>query len=92
MTINSINQVQLLESNVKEVQGQLVAAQKRIASLVAELDKYKRKYRDAIDNNEYKEKYRDLVDQDFRMRQKSLTELNYDGNEFRGRYGEDESV
>lgn len=27
-----------------------------------------------------------------KMKQKSMTELNYDGNEFRGRYGEDESV
>ena len=46
------------------------------------------KYRDAIDNNEYKEKYRNLVDhqnevleRDFKMRQKSLTELNYDGDD-----------
>lgn len=30
--------------------------------------------------------------QDFRMKQKTLTELNYDGNEERGRYGEDESI
>ena len=29
---------------------------------------------------------------DQKMKQKSMTELNYDGNEFRGRYGEDESV
>ena len=29
---------------------------------------------------------------DFKMKQKSLTELNYDGNENRGRYGEDESI
>ncbi len=29
---------------------------------------------------------------DFKMKQKSMTELNYDGNETRGRYGEDESV
>ena len=29
---------------------------------------------------------------DFRMKQKTLTELNYDGNEERGRYGEDESI
>lgn len=26
-----------------------------------------------------------------KMKQKSMTELNYDGNEDRGRYGEDES-
>ena len=29
---------------------------------------------------------------DQKMKQKSMTELNYDGNETRGRYGEDESV
>ena len=29
---------------------------------------------------------------DFKIKQKSMTELNYDGNETRGRYGEDESV
>ncbi len=27
---------------------------------------------------------------DQKMKQKSMTELNYDGNETRGRYGEDE--
>ena len=87
-----MTQVEILEQTVKELQGQLQAAYTRIATLNTEVETYKKKYRDYVDNNEYKNKYRDLVDQDFRMRQKSLTELNYDGNETRGRYGEDESV
>ena len=73
---------------VKSLQAQLKAAYSRIASLSAEVDLYKKKYRDAIDNNEYKEKYRNLrdhqdniLDKDFKMRQKSLTELNYDGDD-----------
>ena len=73
---------------VKSLQAQLKAAYSRIASLSAEVDLYKKKYRDAIDNNEYKEKYRNLRDhqdsilnKDFKMRQKALTELNYDGEE-----------
>ena len=73
---------------VKSLQAQLKAAYSRIASLSAEVDLYKKKYRDAIDNNEYKEKYRNLRDhqdnilnKDFKMRQKALTELNYDGDE-----------
>ena len=73
---------------VKSLQAQLKAAYSRIAALTSEVDLYKKKYRDAIDNNEYKEKYRNLVDhqnsildRDFKMRQKSLTELNYDGDE-----------
>ena len=73
---------------VKSLQTQLRAAYSRIASLSAEVDLYKKKYRDAIDNNEYKEKYRNLRDhqdnilnKDFKMRQKSLTELNYDGDD-----------
>ena len=77
---------------VKVLQQQLKAAYSRIAALNSEVDVYKKKYRDAIDNNEYKEKYRNLVDhqnevleRDFKMRQKSLTELNYDGDdEFHG--------
>ena len=71
---------------VKALQRQLKAAYSRIAALTTEVDLYKKKYRDAIDNNEYKEKYRNLRDhqdevleRDFKMRQKSLTELNYDG-------------
>ena len=73
---------------VKALQAQLQAAYSRIAALTSEVDLYKKKYRDAIDNNEYKDKYRNLrdnqhkiLDRDFRMRQKSLTELNYDGDE-----------
>ena len=73
---------------VKVLQRQLKAAYSRIAALNSEVDVYKKKYRDAIDNNEYKEKYRNLVDhqtevleRDFKMRQKSLTELNYDGDD-----------
>ena len=73
---------------VKVLQRQLKAAYSRINALTAEVDLYKKKYRDAIDNNEYKEKYRNLVDhqneileRDFKMRQKSLTELNYDGDD-----------
>ena len=94
-----MTQIHNLEQNVKELQGQLQAAYSRIAALNTEVETYKKKYRDSIDNNVYKEKYRNLVDhqkdvldRDFKMRQKSLTELNYDGNETRGRYGEDESV
>ena len=65
----------------------------KITLLEKDLELYKAKYRDAVDNNEYKEKYRDLVDAnlDMRMKYKSMTELNWDGNEERGRYGEDES-
>ncbi len=92
-------QVKILEQTVKELQGQLQAAYSRIAALNTEVDVYKKKYRDYVDNNEYKDKYRnlidhqkDILDRDFKMRQKSLTELNYDGNETRGRYGEDESI
>ena len=73
---------------VKVLQQQLKAAYSRIAALTSEVDVYKKKYRDAIDNNEYKEKYRNLRDhqdevleRDFKMRQKSLTELNYDGDD-----------
>ena len=73
---------------IKALQSQLKAAYSRIASLNTEVDLYKKKYRDAVDNNEYKEKYRNLRDhqdailnKDFKMRQKSLTELNYDGDD-----------
>tara|TARA_B100000282_G_scaffold27413_1_gene17829 strand:- start:508 stop:771 length:264 start_codon:yes stop_codon:yes gene_type:complete len=73
---------------VKVLQAQLKAAYSRIAALTSEVDLYKKKYRDAIDNNEYKAKYRSLRDhqdevleRDFKMRQKSLTELNYDGDD-----------
>ena len=73
---------------VKVLQAQLKAAYSRIGALTTEVDLYKKKYRDAVDNNEYKEKYRNLVDhqnevleRDFKMRQKALTELNYDGDD-----------
>ncbi len=73
---------------IKALRTQLQAAHSRIALLNSEVALYKKKYRDAIDNNEYKEKYRELVDhqndildKDFKRRQKSLTELNYDGDE-----------
>lgn len=74
--------------SIKSLQAQLKAAYARIALLTTDVDLYKRKYRDAIDNNEYKEKYRNLRDhqdsileKDFKLRQKSLTELNYDGDD-----------
>ena len=73
---------------IKSLRTQLQAAYSRISLLSSEVTLYKKKYRDAIDNNEYKEKYRNLVDhqnsildRDFKMRQKSLTELNYDGDD-----------
>ena len=73
---------------IKSLRTQLQAAYSRIAALTSEVDIYKKKYRDAIDNNEYKEKYRslrdhqhDILEKDFKLRQKSLTELNYDGDE-----------
>ena len=78
----------IMYQSVKKLQAQLQAAYSRIAALSSEVDLYKKKYRDAIDNNEYKEKYRNLrdhqhaiLDKDFKMRQKSLTELNYDGDD-----------
>jgi hypothetical protein len=78
---------------ILKLKNQLDLAQKLIDRLEAELDLYKQKYRDEIDNNEYKSKYRELLDShwDQKMKQKSMTELNYDGNEDRGRNGEDES-
>ena len=72
----------------KALQAKLKASYSRIAALTTEVNLYKKKYRDAIDNNEYKEKYRNLRDhqdsileKDFKLRQKSLTELNYDGDD-----------
>lgn len=67
--------------------------EEKVVMLEHQLHIYKNKYRQEVDNNEYKEKYRDLVDAnlDMRMKYKSMTELNWDGNEDRGRYGEDES-
>ena len=73
---------------VKVLQAQLKASYSRIAALTTEVNLYKKKYRDAIDNNDYKEKYRNLRDhqdsilqKDFKLRQKALTELNYDGDD-----------
>jgi hypothetical protein len=76
-----MNDKNILESTVKELQGQLQAAYTRIGVLTEELNKYKSKYRNEVDEH---------FDQ--KMKQKSMTELNFDGNETRGRYGEDESV
>lgn len=76
-----MNTREILEQHVKELQGQLQAAYVRIGVLTEELNKYKEKYRNEVDEH---------FDQ--RMKQKSMTELNYDGNEERGRYGEDESL
>ena len=66
-----------------ELQSELAVAKRLIATLEAELDLYKQKYRDEVDNNEYKTKYRELLDShwDWKLKQKSLTELNYDGDE-----------
>ena len=76
-----MNNTLVLEATVKELQGQLQTAYSRIAVLTDELNKYKEKYRNEVDNH---------FDQ--KMKQKSMTELNFDGNETRGRYGEDESI
>ena len=71
------------EKKVLELKSELAIAKKLIATLETELDLYKQKYRDEVDNNEYKTKYRELLDShwDWKLRQKSLTELNYDGDE-----------
>ena len=81
-------------SDVEQLKVELAVAQKQIATLMEEGELYKRKYRDEVDNNEYKKKYRELLDThwDQKMKQKAMTELNYDGNETRGRYGEDEDA
>ena len=70
-------------STLLELQCELAVSKKLIATLEAELDLYKQKYRDEVDNNEYKTKYRELLDShwDWKLKQKSLTELNYDGDE-----------
>ena len=81
-------------SEINDLEIQLAIANKKIATLMEEVNLYKQKYRDEVDNNEYKLKYRELLDShwDWKLRQQSLTELNYDGNEGRGRYGEYESI
>ena len=70
-------------SNVEQLKVELAVAQKQIATLMEE-----------VDNNEDKKKDRELLDThwDQKMKQKAMTELNYDGNETRGRYGEDENA
>ncbi len=81
-------------SEVEDLKIQLNIANRQIVTLMEEVDLYKQKYRDEVDNNEYKIKYRELLDShwDQKLKQKSMTELNYDGNETRGRYGEDEQT
>ena len=66
-----------------ELQSELAVSKRLIATLEAELGLYKQKYRDEVDNNEYKTKYRELLDShwDWKLKQKSMTELNYDGDE-----------
>ena len=70
-------------STLLELQSELAIARKLIATLEDELDLYKQKYRDEVDNNEYKPTYRELLAShwDWKLRQKSMTELNYDGDE-----------
>jgi phage host-nuclease inhibitor protein Gam len=70
-------------STLLQLKSELAIAKKVIATLEDELDLYKQKYRDEVDNNEYKTKYRELLDShwDWKLRQKSMTELNYDGDE-----------
>ena len=73
----------VVDGNQGVTDGDLSIAKKLIATLEDELDLYKQKYRDEVDNNEYKTKYRELLDShwDWKLRQKSMTELNYDGDE-----------
>tara|TARA_A100001015_G_scaffold56295_1_gene61892 strand:+ start:673 stop:933 length:261 start_codon:yes stop_codon:yes gene_type:complete len=80
-------------TQLNDLKIQLTIANRKIETLMSEVELYKQKYREEVDNNEYKVKYRELLDShwDQKMKQKSMTELNYDGNEERGRYGEDES-
>ena len=49
-------------STLLELQSELAISKKLIATLEEELDLYKQKYRDEVDNNEYKTKYRELLD------------------------------
>jgi phage host-nuclease inhibitor protein Gam len=78
-----MGQTLFAEKKALELKSELAVAKKLIATLEAELSLYKQKYRDEVDNNEYKTKYRELLDShwDWKLRQKSLTELNYDGDE-----------
>ena len=78
-----MGQTLFAEKKALELKSELAVAKKLIATLEAELSLYKQKYRDEVDNNEYKTKYRELLDShwDWKLKQKSLTELNYDGDE-----------
>ena len=78
-----MGQTLFAEKKALELKSELAVAKRLIVTLEAELDLYKQKYRDEVDNNEYKTKYRELLDShwDWKLRQKSLTELNYDGDE-----------
>jgi len=78
-----MGQTLFAEKKALELKSELAIAKKLIATLEAELSLYKQKYRDEVDNNEYKTKYRELLDShwDWKLRQKSMTELNYDGDE-----------
>ena len=44
-----------------------------------------------ISSQAYLDNYDAIFGKDQKSKQKSMTELNWDGNEERGRYGEDES-
>jgi hypothetical protein len=67
---------------VLDLQSRLAIAESIIETLEDELILYKQKYREAVDNNEYKQKYRELLDShwDQKLKQRSMTELNYDGD------------
>tara|TARA_B100001057_G_scaffold105893_2_gene103492 strand:+ start:4807 stop:5007 length:201 start_codon:yes stop_codon:yes gene_type:complete len=43
-------------------------------------------------SKEYRENYETIFGKDQKRKQKAYTELNWDGNENRGRYGEDEEA
>ena len=49
-------------NEVEDLKIQLNIANRKIETLMAEVDLYKQKYRDEVDNNEYKVKYRQLLD------------------------------
>ena len=78
-----MGQTLFAEKKALELKSELAVAKKLIDTLEAELSLYKQKYRDEVDNNEYKTKYREVLDShwDWKLRQKSLTELNYDCDE-----------
>ena len=49
-------------SEINDLEIQLAIANKKIATLMEEVNLYKQKYRDEAYNNEYKLKYRELLD------------------------------